>query len=248
MTENPLRKTAHLWVIITFAAIAMIFIPGILGIKGMSGGYAISFVSFFAAVIGVVVVVIYNGLASRLDKILSGENLLVHWTYPPELWREYAEKEYGTEKSETKGLFIVVSAFALFFGVLFWVIDPENGIYVFFSMLGLIAIIEFVRLFSTWHIYKRNVKNLGEAYIARNDVYLNRQLHTWNFLSSRIKKVDLQNDKGLLLLSITYWAWKVALQPVTLFKKLRPTIVFSHKSMRIMLRTSQVLHIGSTNS
>lgn len=207
MIENPLHETVYVWLIITIAAVAMLFIPEILGIEGMNGGFAISFASFFVLIMGIIVVIVYNRLASRLDKILSGENLLVHWTYTPQMWSEYAEKEYGLEKTGTKGLFIVVSAFALFFGILFWMIDPENGIYVFLSMLGLIAIIEFTRLFSTWYYYRQNVKYLGEAYIARDGVYLNRQLHTWNFLTSRIKKVDLQNDKGLLLLSITYWAW-----------------------------------------
>jgi hypothetical protein len=210
MTENPLRKTVNIWVVIALAAAAMIFAPYALGIEGMSGGYAISFVSFFGLIVSIVVVIIYNGLALRLDKILSGENLLAHWTYTPEFWKDYADKEYETQKAESRGLFIIVSAFALFFGVLFWIIDPEAGFYVFLTMLGLIAIIELVRLLSAYS-YKRNAKNPSEVYISKNGVYLNRQLHTWNFLTSRLEKVDLKDNKGLQLLSITYWAWTMTL-------------------------------------
>jgi hypothetical protein len=58
----------------------------------------------------------YAQLASILSKILYGDGLLVHWTYTPEMWMQYARKDYAEERSEKKGLFIVVSAFALLFG------------------------------------------------------------------------------------------------------------------------------------
>ena len=213
MTENPLRKTVYVCVIITIAAAAMIFMPEILGVEGMNGGYAISFVSFFAVIMGIIVVIVYNGLASRLDKILSGENLLAHWIYTPQMWREYAEKEYGVEKTEKKALFYVVSGISLFVGVLFFAFNPKAGFYVLVSMLVLALIIGLISVVTSRQSYRQNVKHLGEAYVARNGVYLNRQFYYWNFLTSRLEKVALKNEKGLMLLSITFWAWTKTFGP-----------------------------------
>ncbi len=178
MVRNPLRKTVYIWAGITIVAVAMIFTPGFLGVDGMSGGYAISFVSFFGVIVGIIVMVIYSRLASRCDRILSGEDLLAHWIYTPELWRKYSEKEYGLDRSEKKALFYLVSGISLFISFLFLMIDPEVGAYVFASMSVLIVIIGLTAILSSMHGYRRNMKNLGEAYIGRDGVYLNRQFHT----------------------------------------------------------------------
>jgi MFS family permease len=202
--ENPPRKTAIIGLIVTIVGVMMIFVPGFAGIGGMEGGYAISFVSLFVAIMGIIVVVIYTWLAKMLDKILRGEGLLAHWTYTPEEWKEYAEREYAEEKTEKIGLFIVVSAFALFFGVLFWVIDPESGIYIFLAMLGLIAIIGFAWRFTAWHYYNQNKKYLGEAYITRDALYLNRRFYAWCILGARLISVTLRNEQDLTLLNFTF--------------------------------------------
>jgi hypothetical protein len=209
VTDNPPRKNAIIWLIITVVSFIFIFVPGFAGIDGMGGGYAISFVSFFLGIVGTVVVVMYGWLASILDRMLRGEGLLVHWVYTPEKWSEYAKKEYAEEKTEKKGLFIVVSAFALFFGFLFWAIDPESGFYVFLVMLGLIAACGLAWQLTAWHEYSQNKKYVGEVYISRDAVYLNRRLHTWRILWSNLTSVTLENKRGLTLLVFNYSAWTV---------------------------------------
>jgi hypothetical protein len=145
-------------------------------------------------------------LAGILDRLLQGKNLLVHWTYTPEKWMEFAGKEYAEEKTEKKGLFIVVSVFALFFGFLFWAIDPESGFYVFVVMLGLIAVIGFAWQFSAWYYYRENTRFVGEAYISKDAVYLNRKLHAWGLFGSSLASVAFENIRGINLLVFVYSA------------------------------------------
>jgi hypothetical protein len=200
MNDNPLRKTIVSGFLITAIGIWMIFAPELIGIDAFKGGFAISFGGFFLAIAGIIVIVFYVHLAGILDRILRGENQLAHWTYSPKIWHEYTEKEYAEEKSEKKGLFFVVSAFALFFGSLFWLIDPESGFYVFLSMISLIAIIAFTWQFSAWHYYKQNKTGEREAYISRDGIYMNRKLYTWHLLGSRLMKVEIEDKHGLPLL------------------------------------------------
>jgi MFS family permease len=175
MTNNPPRRTALTALFIAFIAIIMIFAPEFVGIDGFDGGFAISVVSLLIGCVAVVVAIFYFSLAGKLDRILRGEGLLAHWTYTPEQWTEYSQKEYMEEKSEKKGIFLIITAFALFFGILFWVFDHEAGFYVFLTMVGLIALVAFTWQFSAWHNYRQNRGGVREAYIAKDGIYMNRK-------------------------------------------------------------------------
>jgi hypothetical protein len=122
------------------------------------------------------------------------------------MWNEYVEKEYAEEKVEKKGLFFVVSAFALFFGFLFWLIDPQSGFYVFLAMLGLIALVAFTWQFSAWYYYKQNKKGVQEAYLNKDGVYMNRRLYTWRILGSNLIEVKIEDKHSFSLLTIKYTA------------------------------------------
>ena len=204
--NNPPLQTTIAWAIITMLSVFGIFAPEIFGIKGFDGGFAISFVCIFLAIIGIIVIVIYSGRARLLNRILSGENILAHWTYSPEEWTKYTEKEYKEEKQSKKGLAIVISGIALLMGIIFFLADNENGIWVLVVMLALIVVIAFTAWFTSWYNYRQNKKYLGETYITEDAVYINRQLHTWRGLGARLDSVDLNQGASQLLLQFVYSA------------------------------------------
>jgi hypothetical protein len=206
MKYNPTRRTAIIWGIVTLLAIFTIFAPHLFGMDDLRGGFAISVLSILVAITGIIATVIYANRARMLDRILSGDNLLAHWTYSPEEWSEYTEKEFRTEKKEKWLLFYMVAGIALFFGILFVIFDHEAGLWVLVSMLGLIALIAFVAWFSAWYDYRQNKRYLGEAYITRDAIYLNRQLHTWRGLGARLESVNLVGKESQQLLAVTYSA------------------------------------------
>jgi uncharacterized membrane protein (DUF373 family) len=206
MKNNPPLQTTLVWAIITALSLFGIFAPEIFGIKGFDGGFAISFVCIFLAIIGIIVIVIYSGRARLLNRILSGDNILAHWTYSPEEWTKYTEKEYKEEKQSKKGLAIVISAIALLMGIVFFLADNENGIWVLAVMLALIAVIAFTAWFTSWYNHRQNQKYLGETYITEDAVYINRQLHTWRGLGARLDSVDLNQGAAQLLLQFVYSA------------------------------------------
>ena len=208
MKDNPPRKTALVCSVITIVSIVAIFIPGLLGLEGFEGGYAISFLSLFVSIAGAVFVIVYALQARVLDGVLRGEGLLAHWVYPPQKWIEYSRKEYTEEKIEKKGLFIVISTFALFFGVLFWVIDAEAGFYVFLAMLSLIGIIALAWQVSAWYYYRQNISGVAEAYISRNALYMNHKFYPLHFIGTHFDSVRLENTHNIpwLVFRITTFA------------------------------------------
>jgi len=206
MRDNPPLQTIVAWVIITALAVFGIFAPSLFGMDGFKGGYAISFVSFFMVICGIIVIVIYSGRARAVSRVLKSDNVLAHWTYDPAEWNEYAEKQFVEQKKENKALFYVISAFALFFGVVFFLIDNENGLWVLVLMLILIGVIAFTAWFTAWYNHRQNLKYLGETYITADSVYINRQLHTWRGLGAKLESVDLDKHKTHSMLKLVYSA------------------------------------------
>lgn len=215
MNDNPPRKTAFIFLFVSLIAVVGFFAPGFLGIDGFDGGFAMSFASLLIFIIGIIMALIYFSLAGKLDRILRGEGVLSHWTYSPEYWREYAEKEYAEEKSEKKGIFLLVSGFALFFGFLFWFLDPEAGFFVFLMMMGLIALVAFLWRFSSWYNYRQNMNGVREAYITKDAIYMNRRLIAWRTVLTSFDGVALGDNRSLPILVFNYTVSNVRTGPQT---------------------------------
>ncbi|MGD6808694.1 MAG: hypothetical protein ACQCN3_03260 [Candidatus Bathyarchaeia archaeon] len=201
---NPQKRNSLILVCTAAFWVLMIFVPFLIGIDGFDGGYAISFVSFFLAITFGVATGFYYNQALKLDDILNGKNVLAHWTYTSQQWGIYSKKEYKTEMQEKRGLFLVVTAFALFFGVLFWFFDPDAGFYVFVTMLGLIGLIGFTWRFTTWQNYRQNTTGTPEAYISKDAVYLNSKLYCWRAPLTHFDKATLENKRGVDVLTFRF--------------------------------------------
>ena len=214
MTSNTPKRAATASFAVALVAAISIFAPSLAGLDGFDGGYAVSFVSLFVTVAAVIVGAMYLGWAGKVDRILRGEGVLAHWVYPPELWLEFTGKEYLEEQSEKKGLFFIVAVFALFFGVLFWVFDPEAGFIVFLVMLGLIGLCFFAWQFSAWSNMRQNsASGVKEVYITKDAVYLNRRFVTWKAWFTHFNSVALEEKCGLLLLVFRYTVHSVRAGP-----------------------------------
>jgi hypothetical protein len=176
----------------------------------------LSFVSIVISIVAAIVGLMYWNWASKLDKILRGEGILAHWIYTPQLWADYTQKEYEEEYSQKKGLFILVTVIALFFGFLFWALDAEAGFAVFIVMLGLIGVVAFAWQYSLWSSYRNNKRSgVKEVYISKDAVYLNRKLYCWNAPMTRLNGVSQENVRGLDLLVFKYTTDNVRYGPTT---------------------------------
>ena len=206
MTENPYHRTVYLWAIITVAAVVMIFLPGLIGMEGMSGGYAISFISLFGAIAGLIIVLVYRGMSSRFNAIVSGMNVLALWTYTPELWRKYSDTEYEESIDEVKPLFIITSVMCIVAGVGAFLWNSEAGIYVFGVMIAVVVLMALATFLTRMHLHNDNLHKPGEAIISRKAVLLNSRLFYWDYFGSKLQKVDVRKGKEYSVIIFTTWA------------------------------------------
>lgn len=196
--DNPQLRVALIWAAVgaltTLGAMIPLFV-----MDGMNGGFGLSCVFGFVTILCGVGTVMYLYRAYTLDKILSGEELVVRWTYNAGEWARYAEAEHGRDKTGRIILFFIISGFALLFGVLFLIFGGKAGLVVFLVMLGLIALIGGVAALSILLSYRANKTRTGEVFIARTGVYLNKALHNWNMFGSRLDSVQLLQEESCLL-------------------------------------------------
>jgi hypothetical protein len=205
VSSNPPKRHATISFIVAIAATVMIFVPESIGIDGFDGGFAISFISIVIALTAAIVGVMFMGWASKITRIQRGEGLIAHWVYPQEFWSAYTEAEYKEEKSEKKILFLIVTAFALFFGILFWLLDEEAGFWVFVVMLGLIGLCGFAWQFSAWSNYRSN-RGVGikEVFITREAVFMNNKLITWKTALTHFEDVSFEENRRVPVLVFEY--------------------------------------------
>lgn len=200
---NPARKTSVVWWILSpvFLLLAFVSFNSEIG----DAAFALAFGSFIMFIMAIIVAVIYGSRARELDRLLAGEGLVAHWTYQPDEWLQYAETEYQTEKELKKMLALIISGFALAFGIVFVIVDREAGFGVLVVMLAIIAMVNFLAWSTSWYNHRQNLKYPGEAYISKDGVYLNKQLHLWTHLLAYLDSVKYEEETPPLLV-FSYFA------------------------------------------
>ncbi len=193
---NPPRRTAIVWCFITAASVLGIFNTTLFGIDGFDGGFALGLVSIIIFIMGIIVMAIYFPRAAALDKMLRRENLLAYWTYSENEWRAYAEREHLEQVAVNRGMFLMIAVIAVIVGVIFVFIEPDSLFSTTIAIGGIIVIIGFTALCVTFYRRAQNRRFLGEVYLNRDGVYINRELHTWKSLGCRMESA-LIDDKYL---------------------------------------------------
>jgi len=190
-TLSPQRRTVRRALLVSCIGLFLMFAPMGLGwIDGLEGGFALAMFGLLVMLTGIITAIIFHRLARRYEQIVSDKEPLARWTYTDAQWRAYTEAEHVADTRDRWTLVAIISAFALFFGVLFAVFAPEGGVYVLLTMLGLIGIVSLTAFITSRQNYRRNVLHKGETIIAGDGLILNGQLHAWNVIGSRLERVD----------------------------------------------------------
>jgi hypothetical protein len=192
---NPARKGTWISAAVTVAAVVGIFLPGALGIDGMEGGFALSFLALFAALTGAVTTVVFWQRAAVVERLLAGQEVLAHWTYEEDEWAGYADEERRARIADHQAPFLVAAGWAVLFGALFWLLDREAGWVVALVMLGLIVLLAAVAFGGPYLGRLRRRHGLGEAWLAPTAVYWGTLLQ-WGRGDSRLEGVEWLEAEG----------------------------------------------------
>jgi len=198
------KKVAQISLIFVVLSLIGIFIPSIIGLDGFDGGFAISFICFFILLCSIVTAIIFWRMSISEEKIKQGKNLIAHWTYSNEEWQKFTKTDLKLDKSYKNMLFYIICGFSIFFGIAFYIYDPEDGIYVSYTMIGLIILMFFVSRYSIYSVNQSNLKNQGETYISTEGIIANGQFHSWKTLGASLENITYIDDTKPKLLEFEY--------------------------------------------
>jgi hypothetical protein len=202
MSMNPARRTRNVWGVIMALAILGIFAPFLFGMDGFSGGFAIAMICSFIALTGLIVVIMYQSRAKTLDDILSGDELLAHWTYSREEWNNYSELDFRKDTQAKWSLYRLVMVITAAVCLAFSLIFQDSWVVMIGVFLGIGLLLAVTILLTTRLRHRQNRRFLGEAYVSRKGIYLNHQLHIWRGLGGKLESSGYNEQEKLL--EVTY--------------------------------------------
>ena len=199
-----MTKSTKISLIVSALALIGTFAPYFTPWADSTNCYAISAGFIFIFILGIVSAIVYGRIGSKETSVKSGDKLIAHWTYTDLEWKNFTEEENKINRSEKKMLFLIIAGFAIFFSIIFVVSDPENGIFVAYTMLALIIIIAITAILSTKLAHLKNLKNKGEAFISIDGVIINGTFHAWNLFGNQFENVTYNQDITPKYLEFTY--------------------------------------------
>jgi len=207
-------------VTISLIAAAVFFLVCILSgifIDGMNGGYALSFVSFFLAVSGLVVALLFVSRARAMDAILADPSPLAHWQYPEAMMQEIRERELREYQGRNAAMFILIGGMLGLVALFFILFMGDGGLETGLVLLIIAALLFAVSRVTPWLEHRRAESAPREAiftqrgFIYRGTVYPFRSFlqyyHGVSFHDAR------RNRPAVLVFSFTQLVGQFIIRP-----------------------------------
>jgi hypothetical protein len=169
MMENTQWKWCYRSLFLT-AIFAIICIYAFSFIDGMSGGYAIAFVSFFFAITGVAVAALFFHRAQVMDSILNSTRLLAHWIYSADEAEQSAKREYANYQERNRGMFLVIGGMLVLVALVMMIFAGEGGFITGLFLLAFTVFLFIVSRVAPVIALKYTLGSPREAYIAENGI------------------------------------------------------------------------------
>lgn len=167
--KNSEWKWVYICLIAAVFFIVLIFVASGT-MDGMSGGYAVMFISFFLTLSSFAVALLFLTRAKAMDEILGGKNLLAYWVYQAEETRKSAEREFIEYKESNRALLYVVGGLLLIAMLIMAIIGGEAGFVTAGVLFIVLIIIAIVSVVAPRLELKRALNAPREAYISNTGI------------------------------------------------------------------------------
>jgi hypothetical protein len=187
------------------AATAGAFVPALVGLEGMSGGFAVITLCGFVALSAFVVAVVFFRSAQRLDRLLFGPSLFAHWTYSLQEWVRFTEVELGEEKSGKRALFRwVASIIAVVTAGFVLVLRDEASLFVA-AVMGVLTLVLWALSVRGPEWSRRRALRAGpEAWLGPEGAFVGGMFYDFGMTGSDLESVGLREAEGVLVLEGVY--------------------------------------------
>lgn len=216
MIPNTERKKAAAS-LIAAAVFFVLCLAAYFLVDGMSGGYALAFVSFFLAVCGVAIALFYASRARAMDAILADPLPLAHWTYPAGMARAAVEREYREFRERNRVMFLVIGGMLVVAAVVMALVAGDGGRETGLFLIAVMAFLYVVSRVTPWLERRRALNTPHDAVISPVGIVYEGAVYPFrSFLVFRdgisLRKADNRNPAALVF-SFTQAAGAFIVQP-----------------------------------
>jgi hypothetical protein len=169
MMENTQWKWYHRS-ILSVAIFAIISLSAFSFIDGMSGGFAIAFISFFLMISCVAVAALFFHRARVMDSILNSAHPLAHWVYSSDAAKESARREYADYQERNRAMFFITGGMLVIAALIMIIFAGDGGLITGIFLLAFTAFLFFVSKVAPLIVFKNALRTPKEAYIAENGI------------------------------------------------------------------------------
>ncbi|HQF92065.1 MAG TPA: hypothetical protein PL162_08345 [Synergistaceae bacterium] len=201
--SNPSRRHMGIFLGVSALGGALALAPVVLGIDMSSGGGAMILLGIALIFVGILMALFLRKRAQILDRLLSEKDLLAHWTYTPDEWEAYAKKDLLFRSSHSKKTFFLIAFFAVLFGMVFFIADPEAGRFVALGLAAVMLLMAVVAKLSVDRARRRQTQEAKELLLSAEGLWLAGELHTWTVGGARLEGVTYAPEDRKIL-SFTY--------------------------------------------
>lgn len=193
----------------------MVILLGVLGVflSMESRFYAITLISFFAAVSSFVILFLFIIRANCMSKMLNGTELLASWVYS----EEDTIRNIVEAKEENKGLwFMAMVSLSMIAVIVLITVGIAADFFAIGLLISLMIIAMNVLILKLYmrmddgmkddkHIdLKQNNNKKRYVFISNSGIYAHGQLHVWKGWGSNLKEVYYHLNSGKLSFTYSY--------------------------------------------
>lgn len=188
--KNSQLKAVVISLIVSLLGVILAFLTFTEG-SPLYKAYAVTLISIFVAVAGLIVALIFRSRAKKMKTLISGENVIASWQLNNQQKSEYASFLFQNEKAKNKVImWITTVLIVVIFGIVILLMDEGKGV-MFLVMIALIGIIAVFALGMPAIYRNKNLNGDGVILIGRKFAYINGFFHNWDFPLSGIQKVKM---------------------------------------------------------
>ena len=210
MDVSGIRPVNHQWRVVRIWTVLMVlflfacFVPGIVGLDGMDGGFAIITISGMIVVSGLITLAFYIPRARRLDRMLNHDNFVAAWLLSREDWEKYLAHDLSEDRSISNSTYLLITVISLVVGA-FLVVVSGDFLFVII-ILGIIAFLSLPAFIFPLLRNRRKRHSPPLVMIGENAAYVGGSFSNWGSMGASLiaSSLDLSVKPAILTLSVQY--------------------------------------------
>lgn len=187
--KNKQRTTARTFVFLTLVSAIITILPFIEG-QPLSKMWALAFLGIFLTLSFFIMTFVFARRAKKMDKLQTGEKLLVHLELDDEMQKLYATTMRNESIAKNKAIMWVVGILFVLITIPFLFFLEKEEIGGFLAIIGLVVLLIFsASRFFPGYYYRQNMKGDKQILVGEKYAYFNGYFHNWDYPMSGLNTV-----------------------------------------------------------